>query len=447
MAQRIIIPRMGQTMTEGVVAKWYKKDGDAVAAGDDVYELEYDKATATVQAKKAGIIRLLCEAGATAALGETVAVILEDGETLESVNIHGEYAVANAAKADTQNIPQMQKKTGSIADNSFVLATPMARHMAKELGIELSSVAAARADGIIRKADIKTKEIVHDCTECSKCAPDIKMTPMARKIARDNGIDPAQIVPADGRRIFKSDVLSHTEKRAKSKLEEKRIPLNGMRKIIAQRMSQSYFLYPTVTLTTDADMSGFMKMREQLNEELAPSGLKLTVTDLLIKAAAKAIEENEIMNTSLIGDEIIFHSEINIGIAVALETGLVVPVVKNAQNLKVNGIAAETKRLIGLAKSGEIGGDDMSGGTFTITNLGTAGIDSFNPIINYPQSAILGVGRTVEKVVVVNGDIVIQPRAVFSLTHDHRVIDGVPAAEFLHSVVRYIEKPFLLLMD
>jgi pyruvate dehydrogenase E2 component (dihydrolipoamide acetyltransferase) len=270
---------------------------------------------------------------------------------------------------------------------------------------------------------------------------------MARKLARDSGIDFKRITPADGKRIFKSDVLGFAGKVAKPKREERRVPLYGMRKIIAQRMSQSYFLYPTVTLTTDADMSGFLKMREQLNEKLAPSGLKLSVTDLLIKTVAKAIEENEIINTSLIDDEIIFHSEINIGIAVALETGLLVPVIKNVQDLKIDEIAAESKRLIGLAKSGQISGDDMSDGTFTITNLGTAGIDAFNPIISYPQSAILGVGRTVEKVVVVNGEIVIQPRAVFSLTHDHRVIDGVPAADFLHTVVKYIEQPFLLLMD
>lgn len=447
MAQRIIIPRMGQTMTEGVVAKWYKKDGDAVSAGDDIYELEYDKATATVQAKKPGIIRLLCEEGSAASLGETVAVILEDGETLESVNVRSEHAVANSAKAGSQIMAEQQIKTKKENNGTFVLATPMARHMAKQLGIKLSSVVASGADGIVRKSDIKPQGVAHDCVECSKCAPDIKATPMARKLAGENGIDIADIAPADGKRIFKNDVLSYTNKTSKPKRQEKRIPLNGMRKIIAQRMSQSYFSYPTVTLTTDADMSLFMKLREQLNEELAPAGVKVSVTDLLVKAVAKAICEHEIINTSLVDDEIIFHGEINIGIAVALETGLVVPVIKNVEELKIDQIAMETKRLIGLAKSGQIGGDDMAGGTFTITNLGTAGIDAFNPIINYPQSAILGVGRTVEKVVAVNGEIVIQPRAVFSLTHDHRVIDGVPAADFLHSVVKYIEKPFLLLMD
>lgn len=452
MAQRVIIPRMGQTMTEGVVAKWHIKDGDAVSAGDDVYELEYDKATATVQAKKSGIIRLLCEEGSTAALGETVAVILEDGETLESVNVHGEHAVANSGKTGPQSgprsVPQnMQQEEKTVNDSSFILATPMARHMAKELKIDLSAVVPSHTDGIIRKVDIKPQGIVHDCLECNKCSPNIKITPMARKFARDKGVDFAQIAPADGKRIFKSDILSFAEKTAKKIRGERRVPLSGMRKIIAERMSQSYFSYPTVTLTTDADMSEFQKVRGLLNEKLAISGLKVSVTDLLIKAVAKALDENEVINTSLIDDEVIFHGEINIGIAVALETGLLVPVIKNVQDLKIDEIAGESKRLIGLAKSGQIGVDDMSGGTFTITNLGTAGIDAFNPIINYPQSAILGVGRTVEKVVVVNGEIAIQPRAVFSLTHDHRVIDGVPAADFLHSVVKYIEKPLLLFMD
>jgi pyruvate dehydrogenase E2 component (dihydrolipoamide acetyltransferase) len=168
---------------------------------------------------------------------------------------------------------------------------------------------------------------------------------------------------------------------------------------------------------------------------------------MLIKAVAKALRENKIINTSLFGDAIVFHDAIHIGVAVALEDGLVVPVVRHADKLKLQEISACLKRLAELAKTGALPADDMRGGTFTITNLGGVGIDSFNPIINAPQSAILGVGRTVEKAVPVNGEITVQPRTVLSITHDHRVIDGVPAGRFLQSVVRFIEKPFLLLMD
>ena len=222
--------------------------------------------------------------------------------------------------------------------------------------------------------------------------------------------------------------------------------MSGMRRVIAQNMSQSYFTYPTVTLNSSADMSELLKMRRQLNKKLEGTGIKLSVTDILVKIVAMALRKNEIVNTTLDGDEIIFHADVNVGVAVALDEGLVVPVVRNADRLGFAEIAQETKRLIGLARDGKLPPDEMKGGTFSITNLGAFGIDTFNPIINPPQSAILGIGRTVDTLVMRDGQIVSVPIISLSITHDHRVIDGVPAARFLQTVAEYIEAPYAMLL-
>lgn len=465
MAQRVIIPRMGQTMTEGVVKKWYKKDGDLIKNGEDVYELEYDKSTATISAEKSGTIKLLCEEGSAVPLGGVVAVILEKGETLDTVNIKGTHEVANVAhniSEEPKEIINSQAKVGETTKESVApLATPMVKRLAKEMGIDIKKIVPSDPNGRLTKEDLirfKNSEEEKEKPEVSKndyTVPDkglenLRISPIAKKLANQKNIDISKINPADGKRINKEDVLAYEKATYVAEVIEessRRVPLKGMRKVISERMTQSYFTYPTVTLTTDVDMSEFLKLREQLNEEFSLKGIKLSVTHMLIKAVSKALVENKGLNISLEKDEIIYHEEINVGIAISIENGLVVPVIKKADKLKLEEIAIEVNRLIGLIKEDKLSADDMKGGTFTITNLSSVGIDSFNPIINLPESAILGVGRTVEKAVVVNGEIVIRPKCVLSLTHDHRVIDGVPGGNFLQSVIRYIEKPFLLLMD
>jgi len=478
---------MGQTMTEGLITRWYVGDGDAVNEGDDVYELEYDKSTYTVQAKKPGVIKLLFEEGATVPLGDAVAVILEGGEAFDESFVKGAHSVANAARgaeANDEPAAQAEGLTEEEAGAGSVLATPFVRSRARKMGIDIralarpggrvtiediesygkagaaaeAAVGAVAEVGVAAEAGAAAGAVQHECDECSKCEP-VRISPLARKLAKERNIDISAIKPKDGIRVTADDVKAFEEKnRAPAApaapaasvapgVKGRREPMRGMRKSIADNMSKSYFTYPTVTLTTDADMSSLQELRDRLNEELAQSGIKLTVTDMLVKAVAKALVDHEIVNTSLDGGEIVYHEQVNVGVAVALEKGLIVPVVKNANKLSLPEIASETKRLVDLAKTGKLSLSDMSGGTFTITNLGTMGIDAFNPIINPPESAILGVGRTVKKPVVVDDGIFIQPRAVLSFTHDHRVIDGAPGAYFLQSVVRYIENPELLLSD
>ena len=467
LAERIIIPRMGQTMTEGTVARWYVSDGAQVSAGDDIYELEYDKSSATIEAKTSGTVRLLCEEGDVISLGQAVAVILAEGEKLEDVNIAGEHQVANAATAGdaapkTGAIPAAEPVAEQKPDVPAgpVLASPMARKMARDAGIDLSTVRPGK-DGVIHAADIPTAGLVHECDECSRCG-DVFATPMARKLAKEKGIDLADIA-SPGQRVRKADVLAYEEKKAAAATpvpepapvpapvpEEgvRRVKMSAMGRVIAQNMSQSYFTYPTVTLNSSADMTELLRMRSQLNKKLENSGMKLTVTDILIKIVAMALRENPVINTTLDGNEVLFHEDINVGFATALDDGLVVPVVRHADRLSLTEIAAETRRLIGKARAdGVLPPEEMQGGTFSITNLGAYGIDTFNPIINMPQSAILGIGRTVDTLVMRDGQIVSVPMISLSITHDHRVIHGVPAARFLQTVAGYIEAPYMLLLD
>ena len=531
MAQKVIVPRLGQTMTEGTVARFYVKDGDSVQADTNIYELEYDKSTAPIPAKKAGTIRLLVAEGAVVPVGQPVAVVLEDGETLESVQSGGASAVAKetpAPAAAPAAAPAPVAAAAAPAAKSAYSAAPRIKALAKEMGIDLAAVvpangkritqedleayaaaqkaaaapaksaysAAPRIKALAKEMGIDlaavvpangkriTQEDLEAYAAAQKAAPAVeaapaapaaggyKASPLARKVAESLGVDISKVVPKDGKRVNRDDVEAYAAAQKsdtsvnfhggpecgttcrrcnwtapEAPTADRREKMSGMRKVISQRMTESANLYPSATLTTKVDMTELLKVRQQLNKELAERGVKLTVTDLLVKATAKALRENEIINTTLEGDEIVYRADVNIGIAVALDNGLVVPVVRNADKLSLPEINAESSRLIKKAKGGGLSGADMADGTFSITNLGMVGIDAFTPIINMPQSAILGIGRTVEEPAVYNGEITIRSKAVLSITHDHRVIDGYPAALFLQSMTKYIENPVLLLLD
>lgn len=441
-------------MTEGTVARFLVKDGDHVQADTEIYELEYDKSTANIPAKKAGVVHLLVEEGAVVPLGQPVAVILEEGETLDTVDLSGGRDVAVAGKSTGRAVaaPVAAPAEVGVQQELKYGATPKIKKMARELGIDLMQVVPADGKRITAE-DLEAfakRSAAETPAAAEEPAKQVKISPLARKLAEELHVDVNCVVPADGRRITRDDVKAFAAAAPATSVllaEDRREPLRGMRKVIAERMRESHNLYPAATLTTEVDMTELNKLRAQLNTQLAKKGVKLSVTDLLVKAAAKALRDNEVVNTSLEGDEIVYHSRVNIGIAVAVPNGLLVPVVRDADRLSLEQIGAESKRLIAKAKDGTISGDDMAGGTFSLTNLGMVGIDAFTPLINMPQSAILGVGRTVEKPAVVDGQIAIRAKAVLSITHDHRVIDGYPAALFLQSMTYYIENPCLLLLD
>ncbi len=446
MAHKIFMVRMGQTMKEGTVVQWFKEDGDTVHAGEDLYEIEYDKATANVQSTKDGVLKIEVEAGKTVPVSTVVATILEPGEA-------GAPAKKEEAAAETKAPAAAESKPGAVRASVGV------KRMARQMGIDLAQVTPG-ASGRITEEDLQRyaaggQETAKEALSVSDGK--VKASPMARRIAAERGVDLAQVKASDpSGRIKKEDVLRFAEQGAAKQAtpmpaarsaEDKAVPMSGMRKVIARNMAKSYFENPVVTYSTDVDMYELLKLRGELNEELAAKGVKVSVNDFLIKAVSKALAVKPNINVSIDGEDIIFKGEINIGFAVAIENGLVVPVVKNADALKLEDIACRTKELAAKCRDGQITSGEMSGGTFTISNLGMLEIDMFTPIINSPESAILGVGRAVEKPVVIGGEIAVRPMMVLSLTADHRVIDGAPAAEFLVELKKYIQKPFLLLLD
>jgi pyruvate dehydrogenase E2 component (dihydrolipoamide acetyltransferase) len=273
---------------------------------------------------------------------------------------------------------------------------------------------------------------------------------MAKKRAREHGIDLAEVTgTGPGGRITEKDVLAFLEAREKAPPPEvaappkaaRIIPFVGMREMIAERMTQSLQTMAQVTLHTEVDATELVKLREQLKQEF-----DLTYTDLIIKAVAKALQAHPLLNATLVGDEIHLLEEIHIGVAVALEDGLLVPVVRDADKKSLQEIAQETRRLARGAREGTLTVDEVTGSTFTITNLGAYGVDGFTPIINPPEVAILGVGRIVERPAIHEDQIVRRSTMVLSLTIDHRIVDGAPGAEFLSTVREILESPYRLLV-
>lgn len=277
-------------------------------------------------------------------------------------------------------------------------------------------------------------------------AKEILATPAAKRLAKEHGIDLSQVTgTGPGGRITEKDVMAFIEARKAPppppRPPARVIPFIGMRQAIAERMTQSLQTMAQVTITTEIDATELVRMREQLKGEF-----DLTYTDMVVKAAAMALKKHPLLNSTLIGEEIHLLDEVHIGVAVALESGLIVPVVRDADKKSLREIAAETRRLAEGARAGTLTVDEVTGSTFTVTNLGMYGVDVFTPIINPPEVAILGVGRIVEKPACCQGQIV--PRAMMhlSLTFDHRIVDGAPAAEFLRTVKELLENPYRLLL-
>jgi pyruvate dehydrogenase E2 component (dihydrolipoamide acetyltransferase) len=378
MAENIYLPRLGQTMTEGTVVEWLKKDGESVKKGEEIYTLEYDKATINVESPADGTLNILVAADETVNVGTIVGRVLGENETAEA--------------ADGSEKEEPEKET-------------------EEAGSGRS--AAARG---------------------------VRISPIAKKLAQEYGVDITKVKAGDpSGRISKEDIQRYKEESAGGAKGRKE-PLTAMRKVISQRMAASAFTAPHVTYSTDADLTGLTALRAKLNAGRVKEE-KISFTDLIIKAVATALKDSPNINIRLEGETVSYLSEINVGVAVAVENGLVVPVIAGADRLSVGEISLRTKELAKKARENALRPEDMTGGTFTVTNLGMYGIDMFTPIINQPESAILGIGRIIGKPVAADKKIEIRPMMVLSLSADHRVIDGAPAAQFLGRVKEYIEQP------
>lgn len=427
MATNFTMPQLGLTMTEGTVSKWFKQVGEKVAAGEVLAEISTDKITNQIEAPVDGVLlTVLVPEGGVAPVQAVLAVIGAPGEKIDAAAAEV-AAAAPAAAAPSQQPAAAPVAAPAAAGDGRVIASPLAKKLAREKGIDLALVTGTGPNGRVVEKDIL------DYAARQAAAP--KASPLAAKIAAEHGVSLAAI--ASDSRIMAADVRAALPAQAPAAA----IPLTGMRKIIAERMSLSWQTAPHVNLTVEVDMTA----AGRLKDTLAAAGAKASFTEIIVKCAAKALGEFPTVNASLVNGTIVQHDSVNIGVAVALDNGLIVPVVKNAAGKTVGQIREDIASLSAKARQGQLGPDDYTGGTFTVTNLGMFGTDHFTPIINPPESAILGVCRVVRRPVVIGDDIVIRPMANLCLSFDHRLVDGALAAKFMSRMRALLEEPLLLL--
>ena len=443
MAKLVVMPKLGLTMTEGLVSRWLKAEGDAVKEGEPLFEVETDKLTNTIEATASGtLLKILAKEGDTLPCLAGVAVIGEPNEDISEL-VPGEAPKAEApapAPAAAPAAPAAPAK----APGGRVVASPAAKKLAKELGLDIALVPGTGPGGRITEEDVKKfKAAPPPPPEPPKPAPEPgpKASPLAAKAAAELGMD-LKDVPHKGGRILAADILAAVSAPAAQEGPREEVKrMNGMRKAIARNMQNSHMTSPTVTFNLGCDATELARLRARLKAD----DIKVSYTDILVKLVAVALREFPLLNCSVDGDNIIYKNYVNMGVAVALDNGLVVPNVRDADKKGLREISAEVKELANLARTGGLPMDRLSGGTFTITNLGMYGIESFSPIINQPEVAILGVNTIVEKPVVIDGEICVRPILNLSLTADHRVVDGSVAAQFLQRVKKLIECPALVL--
>ncbi len=430
MATQIIMPKLGMAMTEGTVVKWLKQDGDTVAKGEPIVVVMSKKITYTVEAPASGILRIVAGPKETRAVGQVIGFILSPGEPMPAVEMAPPPAPKVAA-VEVREAPPPPPPPPEMPRE--VRASPAARRLARELGVDIARVSGSGPEGRITEADVRAYY---------EQQQRIQATPLAHRIAEEEGLDLSQIQgTGPGGRITEEDVLRALEGRRAPAAPPRAIPFTGMRQAIAERMMESLHSTAQLTLTTRADVTELVGLREILSQRWS---VRLSYTDFIVKATAQALKEHPILNSTLVGEEIVLHEDVHIGVAVALEEGLIVPVICHADRKSLLEIHQTLQDLAERARKGELSVDEVTGSTFTITNLGMYGIDAFTPIINPPEVAILGVGRISEELALVSGQVAARSCIVLSLTIDHRVVDGAPGAAFLQTVVRYLEHPALI---
>lgn len=445
---------MDQTMTKGKIGKWLVKEGDTITEGQPILEIETDKVVHEQESPCDGVIaQLFAEEGNDVPVNALLAIIAAPGEEIERVDVdtmpdQEQIDDPVQSKSETSIQETIPQKSTPITDT--FKASPAAKQLAQKLGIDLSIVKASGPGGRILESDI------HRFIETRGPTPTdssrLKASPLARRLAKEFGLDLTTIDGSgpDGR-VVRDDVLQantavtpqtlHTTPTAGEVVE-----FTGIRKIIAERMTMSIQTNASVTLHTEVDATTLVEIREQFNDSLQEQGIKLSYTDIIVKITASGLQKHPRLNATLRDDTIELLTDINIGVAVALDDGLVVPVIRNVDKIGLATISEQIKAAAEKARNNQLTPGELQGGTFTITNLGNFGVDSFTPIINPPECGILGVGRIVQKPVVQDEDIVIRNMMALSLTFDHRIVDGAPAAQFLQSVSQYIQNPYLLLV-
>ncbi|MFQ5611666.1 MAG: dihydrolipoamide acetyltransferase family protein [Anaerolineae bacterium] len=423
----IVIPDEIGDVEECIIVTWLKKEGDAINKDDTLFIIQAEKVSFDVLAPASGrVAAILAQQGEVVKRGQVVAQIEADTEIQPSAP--PEPVIAPA----TPSPPARE-----------VRASPVAKRLAREHDIDLSRVSGSGSGGRITEKDVLAFIEAQRAKEATPPTParEVRASPVAKRLAREHDIDLSQVPAGSGSRLTEKDVLAFIEARAptqpsKEEQATQALPLAGMRATIARRMHQSLQEMAQLTLHTEADATELVALYERLKQQLP-----LTYTDLIVRACALALRRHPHLNATLANGAIRLLPQINIGVAVALDGGLVVPVINEADRQSLPGLVQTRRQLVERARAQQLTAEDMNGGTFTVTNLGRYEIDGFTPIINPPEAAILGIGRIMEKVVVHRGKIAQRAMMTLSLTFDHRLVDGAPAAAFLQSIKQLLEEP------
>jgi pyruvate dehydrogenase E2 component (dihydrolipoamide acetyltransferase) len=430
MSSQVTLPRLGQGMESGTIVRWLKSEGDRVEKGEPLYELDTEKVTQEVEADASGVLlRILAGEGEEIDVGKAVAVIGEEGEEVAEPEAEPEAeAEAEAEAEDPSKVteeegaeegepaPEREEErergreaeeekapsNGAVAaDGGRIKASPLARRIARERGIELSAISGTGPEGRIVAEDVERAEKA----PAPAAAPDRAVAPFG---------------------------------------EVEAIPLTGMRKTIARRMTEAWEA-PAFQIAMTADMSAAIRLREKLVDRMTEGDAKPTYSDILAKVCAVALMRHRAVNALFAGDEIQIQPTANVGFAVAVPNGLVVPVLPSAETKTIQQLAAERAEVVGRIRDGKLRQEDLEGGTFTISNLGMYGVERFVAVLNPPQAAILAVGAIEERAVVSDGELAARPVMELTLTCDHRSVDGATASEFLRTVKQFLEEPGLAL--
>jgi pyruvate dehydrogenase E2 component (dihydrolipoamide acetyltransferase) len=432
LSKEVIMPALGMAQETGTLIQWLKKSGDTVTKGEPLMEIETDKATVEIEAPATGTLsNITAQAGDVIPVGQRIALILAPSESGLSAPPQPQPTPASPQPASSTLKP--------------VSATPIAARLAAEHNIDITQIKSS--GGQIRKEDvlayIKDEGGRMKDEEKHIASPSRMLaSPKAKRLAREHNIDLAQVHGTGPEGAILVSNLQSLILQSSTPPLITNYQLPRIWRVMAERLTQAWTTIPHFYLLREVNASRLISWKEKAQKN---STEKITYTDLLVKLTAPALKQYPRLNASWIKDNIVLNSEINIGLAVAVEDGLLVPVIHHADEMNLTQLAIRRSELVSRAKSNKLSLDDLSGGTFTISNLGMYGVDAFNAIVNPPQAAILAVSRIADRVVPINGQPAIQPMMTLSLSCDHRVVDGARAAEFLQALADLIEEPLQLL--
>ena len=460
----ILMPALSPTMTDGTLAKWHVKEGDVVSSGDIIADIETDKATMEVEAVDEGVIgKILVPSGEkNISVNSAIAILLLDGETMDDASLENvsqndanapESSESTAEKTNVNTAPprisdtgeKNQKNSSTINEikKDRIFISPLARRIAADKAVDIKAVVGTGPNGRIVKADIE-KYLQANLNNIST----------KDKIKEQGQVNPQMTASSDGDKSADTPAIGAADNHNPFEPDYEKIPLNNMRKTIAQRLSQSKREVPHFYLSLDCVIDDMMDLRKKLNNDLAADSgkdgetLKISLNDMIIKAVANSLVKVPAANATFVpsDDAIKFYKHADIAVAVAIEGGLITPVIRSAETMGLASIANKMKSLAMRARDGKLMPEEYLGGTFSISNLGMYGIKNFSAVINPPQACILAVGAGEQRAIVVDGQIKIKTVMSVTLSVDHRAVDGAVGAEFLQAFQQIIENPLKLML-